>query len=209
MEMKDSGKRQEFEGGAVRDTAEGKPKMSLLSPHIYELAICGRSPWAPEGHALYGLTKLVKDFMTTRDVYYLVEALKYCIEEIGVDRLCNWLELGAKKYEAFNWAKGMYITRCLDSLLRHARRWGSPDEDHPAAVMCNLMFIIHYVNEIEAGRLDPKWDDRFKFKQYAPEGLDKSAVPANIADSVRQMLDGRRPFAPIPHTAYPSNGDEA
>lgn len=30
--MHDSGKREEFEGGAVRDTAEGKPMIHLISP---------------------------------------------------------------------------------------------------------------------------------------------------------------------------------
>jgi len=31
--MKDSGSRQEFETGAVRDTAEGKPRPDLISPY--------------------------------------------------------------------------------------------------------------------------------------------------------------------------------
>ncbi len=36
MKMKDSGKRQEFESGAVRDTADGKPRPDLQSPYAQE-----------------------------------------------------------------------------------------------------------------------------------------------------------------------------
>jgi hypothetical protein len=87
------------------------------------------------------------------------------VASYGLDRFVRWLELGAKKYDRFNWAKGMYVTRCLDSLGRHLRdvMLGKEDEDHIAATMCNVAFIIHYIREIEARRLDSKWDDRFDF----------------------------------------------
>jgi hypothetical protein len=34
VELKSSGSEQQFAAGAVRDTAAGKPIMSLLSPHV-------------------------------------------------------------------------------------------------------------------------------------------------------------------------------
>lgn len=176
MEMKDSGKRQEFEGGAVRDTADGKPKMHLLSPHIYELVIetdaVKRNPLNQpklQGDTHAYILDGIQAFVLTGDMCYLEGALRLALAIWGVDRLCHWLELGAQKYSAFNWAKGMYVTRCLDSLLRHMNKLNDTDEDHGAATMCNLMFIIHYLEEIAAGRLDPKWDDRFNFKLYNPQ----------------------------------------
>jgi len=39
-EVKDSGERQEFDTGSVRDTAEGKPRYDLITPiGLYRLAI--------------------------------------------------------------------------------------------------------------------------------------------------------------------------
>jgi hypothetical protein len=83
----------------------------------------------------------------------------------GVARLCNWLELGAKKYRAFNWAKGMPMLRCFDSLGRHLAKLqaGEVDEDHLAAAMCNIMFILHYHEEVKAGRLSIQYFDIFDY----------------------------------------------
>jgi ribosomal protein S27AE len=77
----------------------------------------------------------------------------------------------------------MYVTRCIDSLGRHLRALKDckVDEDHAAAAMCNVSFIIHYIKEIEAGRLDPKWDDRFDFKLYAPSAVDTTGVDYTLA----------------------------
>jgi hypothetical protein len=70
-------------------------------------------------------------------------------------RLGTWLEKGSKKYCRRNWEKGMPIERCLGSLLRHLNsyRAGEKDEDHLAAAMCNVMFIIHYEEMIKLGKL--------------------------------------------------------
>lgn len=156
MEMKDSGKRQQFEGGAVRDTAEGKPPYSLLPPYVWQ--------YLPHG-------KWVTHFLLSRDVSYLDLLDIELLDTYGYDRLVRWLELGSKKYARFNWALGMGVSRCLDSLGRHleALLKRKDDEDHAAAAMCNVSFIIHYLREIEAGRLDPKWNDLFDFNLYKQE----------------------------------------
>lgn len=179
MEMKDSGKRQQFEGGAVRDTDEGKPTMHLLSPHVYELAVhvhdnlyrvSSLARGRTSGLCSYTAAKLAS-FSLTGESGRLSELLTDLLSVFGVERLVRWLELGAKKYEAFNWAKGMYISRCMDSALRHLDKVARDmaDEDHTAAVMCNLMFMLHYKLEIEAGRLDSKWDDMFRYDRLTAE----------------------------------------
>lgn len=95
--MHDSGKRQQFEGGAVRDTAEGKSRPDLISPFFME-------------------------------------------------RLGQWLQLGAKKYDERNWEQGMPQTRLIASLYRHlvAFQEGDMSEDHPAAMAFNIMALIHF-----------------------------------------------------------------
>jgi len=106
MDMKDSGERQDFNTGAVRDTVEGKPALELISP--------------------------------------------FAERRLGI-----WLEKGAKKYNLRNWEKGIPIERCLGSLQRHVNsyRAGDKDEDHMAAAMCNVMFILHYEEMVKRGVL--------------------------------------------------------
>ncbi len=149
-QLHDSGKREQFDGGAQRDTAEGKPKFSLLSPHAW-VAV----------HPTYGL--YVRNILLNpSNTNYLENLLLALLEHIGIARLCNWLELGAKKYSRFNWAKGMPLSRCIDSLGRHldkAQRDVEDGEDHLAAAACNVMFLLHYCCEIQAGRMDAKWND--------------------------------------------------
>ena len=131
-ELKDSGGRTSFESGAVRDSSEGKANMHWLPPFFWER---------------YGqVGKRIKLFLQEGEVAHLKIALKSMISSYGLKRLCDHLEAGASKYAAFNWAKGMPVSRCLDSLGRHLEslRKGEEDEDHAAAAMCNLAFMVHY-----------------------------------------------------------------
>jgi nucleoside 2-deoxyribosyltransferase len=72
-----------------------------------------------------------------------------------------WLERGARKYSIDNWTKGMPIRECVASLARHleAYKLGLCDEDHMAAIRTNAGFILHYEEEIKAGRLPASLDD--------------------------------------------------
>lgn len=69
--------------------------------------------------------------------------------------------LGAEKYDVRNWEKGMEISECLASAQRHIEQWklGLTDEDHLAQARWNLGAIIHYEEEIKAGRMDSAIDD--------------------------------------------------
>lgn len=77
-----------------------------------------------------------------------------------------WLALGAKKYKPRNWEKGMNISECVASLSRHleAYKLGLTDEDHIAAIRTNAGFILHYEEEIKAGRLPASLDDMPKYE---------------------------------------------
>lgn len=112
FEIKDSGKRESFDGGAVRDTDDGKPRFDLIPP----------------------------------------TALK---------RLAIHYANGAKKYDEHNWTKGIPVSRCIASLMRHVFQFvaGDNDEDHASAIIFGIMCIMHYE---EIGRTD--LDDRFDWK---------------------------------------------
>lgn len=69
------------------------------------------------------------------------------------DRLAKWFELGAAKYAARNWEKGVPFSRLADSAERHFNKWkmGLEDEDHLIAAIWNLGAIVHFE---ELGRTD-------------------------------------------------------
>jgi len=125
-EMKDSGTRQSFETGAVRDTTEGKPALELISP-IFER------------------------------------------------RLGLWLDKGAQKYAPRNWEKGIPIERSLASLKRHVNAFqeGRKDEDHLAAIACNIMFIIHTEEMVERDMLPEElaFNPNYIQKEFTNEGF--------------------------------------
>jgi hypothetical protein len=102
----DSGVREEFATGSVRDTRIGKGRYDLLSP-------------------------------------------------IALRRLARHTENGAVKYGDRNWEKGQYVSRYLDSAIRHLYCYlgGARDEDHLAAVMWNAMAAIHTEEKCRAGEL--------------------------------------------------------
>ena len=66
--------------------------------------------------------------------------------------LIKVLEFGAKKYDSWNWSKGMSWTETYDCLLRHMQKWmaGEDRDDetglsHLAHAMCNAMFLLHFI----------------------------------------------------------------
>ena len=115
--IQDSGKRETFETGAVRDTAEGKCRPDLISP-------------------------------------------------FAIERLAEWLRLGAEKYTPRNWEKGLSVSRTIASLCRHLMKFqqGYSDEDHIAGIMCNAMFIAHTQEMIKRGVLPESLLDMPKYE---------------------------------------------
>jgi len=119
-EMKDSGAREEFTSGAVRDTSDNKPRPDLISPFAKE-------------------------------------------------RIGYWLMLGARKYKPWNWAKGIPMSRIVESLERHlmAFQQGLEDEDHLAAIMCNAMFLLDHDERIKQGLLPAEFNDMISFGDFS------------------------------------------
>ena len=122
--MQDSGKRDTFETGAVRDSGEGKPRPDLFSA--------------------------------------------FAMERIG-----RWMEMGARKYEPHNWAKGMNYSRVAASLHRHLMMYMQGDrlsEDHLAAIAVNASFLMHYDAMIKRGVLPQSLDDLPKYQVVTNNG---------------------------------------
>ena len=105
-------------------------------------------------------------------------------------RLAIHLEKGAINYGSRNWEKGIPLRRSFEALVRHIYQWleGEVDEDHLAAVACNIMFIIHTEVMIETGKLGKDLladlpDSYFEGRGYvAQEAIDTIKVGDEILD---------------------------
>lgn len=96
------------------------------------------------------------------------------ISAFAMERLGHWLAAGKKKYGERNYEKGIPISRRFASLYRHLLQYqmGDHSEDHGAAVMCNIMMILHMEEAVRRGILPPSLLDMPKYRQpssyYAP-----------------------------------------
>ena len=111
-ELKDSGTRQNFSTGAVRDAQENKGMFHLL-PYV------------------------------------------------AVFLLARIYEMGAKKYAARNWEKGMPISRYIDSAQRHLAKYmiGMRDEPHLSMAAWNIIGALHTAVQVYLGRLPAEFND--------------------------------------------------
>ena len=83
-------------------------------------------------------------------------------------RLAGVMERGAEKYGDRNWELGQPMCRTWDSAVRHLIQWmlGETDEDHLGQAGFNIQALIHFEEEIRAGRLSPSLDDRPAWKPW-------------------------------------------
>ena len=136
--IKDSGKRREFESGAVRDIAEGKGRADLLpldviAHHIRDLTLLCIERYIREGDPKY-LWSAIDDFENHRGWTFVDMLLEVSIQ----------YEDGAKKYGDNNWRKGINVHCYIDSGVRHYLKWlnGDVDEPHDRAFVWNMLGAI-------------------------------------------------------------------
>lgn len=121
-------------------------------------------------------------------------------------RLGEWLRFACRDrkpspYPPRNWEKGMPYSETIGSLQRHVEKWklGMDEEDHLAAIVFNAMALIHYEEEIKAGRLDETLDDMPHYVKSSgneaapaskrmPEFADYSHVPQSVRLKIEQSI---------------------
>lgn len=139
--IKDSGCRQEFESGAVRDIQKGKGRCDLLP---FDVAM--RMYWQPFDKAAY-VFALLSDFVKSGEIMNLKDALEEFATISGLTRETMLLEVsihfeeGAEKYGENNWQKGLPAKCYINSAVRHFLKYlrGDNDERHDRAFVWNLM----------------------------------------------------------------------
>lgn len=148
---KDSGDRQQFESGMVRDTQAGKSR--------YDLAMDGPLFWALfDTTPLHEKADLVQEFRlwyeSDGNIHQASSVIRTMASYEGglfrvIDRYAALMTRGAVKYSERNWMKAdgeAEITRGKSSACRHLVQYlrGDNDEDHMAAVVFN-MNLVEYV----------------------------------------------------------------
>lgn len=70
----------------------------------------------------------------------------------ALGELVKVLEFGARKYDSWNWSKGLSWSECFESMQRHATAWYCGEDrdpetglSHMAHVLCNAMFLVHFI----------------------------------------------------------------
>jgi hypothetical protein len=138
FETKDSGERQQFASGMVRDTQTGKPR--------YDLAFDG-----PLAAAVFGSELIVAFDAWYREggVSKAAEVVRVLAKLEGIDiydlfqRYAFLMARGAVKYAERNWMKASgeeELSRFKASACRHLIQYvrGDRDEDHGAAIWFNM-----------------------------------------------------------------------
>ena len=140
MNILDSGKRREFDSGAVRDIAEGKGRCDLLPLDVVaELLDDYDHPYLPinyiahyvyEGNTSY-LANAIHSFCVSKNITILTLLLE----------VSKHYEEGAKKYADRNWEKGIPLHCYIDSGVRHYLKYlrGDTDEPHDRAFVWNML----------------------------------------------------------------------
>ena len=138
MEIKDSGKRREFETGAVRDIQEGKGRCDLLPLDVIGDAF--------EDH----IFRLIDNYIRTGNLTYLL-AVAYEFQRKHYENyytalleLAKHYEDGAVKYAERNWEQGIPLHCYIDSAVRHYLKVlrGDDDEPHDRAFLWNIYGAI-------------------------------------------------------------------
>lgn len=82
------------------------------------------------------------------------------ISPFALKRLADVYERGAVKYADRNWEKGIKVSRCLDSAIRHIMQYemGMTDEDHLGHAAWNLFAVMHFQAVM------PEMDDMPKYE---------------------------------------------
>lgn len=137
--IKDSGKREEFSTGAVRDIQTGKGRCDLLPLDIVAEFMTSKTD--------KDVLELFAEFQDSGDYKCLVNAAAKFADECFADRetavleYAIQLENGAIKYGPRNWQNGIPLDRYVDSGIRHYMKHlrGDNDERHDRAALWNML----------------------------------------------------------------------
>lgn len=143
MKILDSGKRREFDTGAVRDIQEGKGRCDLLP-----LDVVGRILHRSGNRS--SVLSYIEDYVRSGVIDFLYLAIEdfVCKDQSAICtailEVAKHYEDGAKKYDERNWEIGIPLHCYIDSGVRHYLKLlrGDTDEPHDRAFLWNMLGAI-------------------------------------------------------------------
>ncbi len=155
---KDSGKRIDFATGSRRDLEDGKPRFDLIG----KAGLLALASFIEQGEDKMADRLMRACFRMAMGDYDNSDG-----ELDDFVALADLLERGAVKYGERNWELGQPTSRSFSSLLRHLMQWadGDDEEDHRAAVLFNMMSVIHVERLVATGELPPSLLDHPRYRK--------------------------------------------
>ena len=158
MAIKDSGKRTQFETGAMREIDESKGRCDLVYNLVYAEITDDVIPLYLEDFVRNGNREDVKRALCT-----FIRNNYECYETAYLELSKHYAE-GAKKYADRNMEKGLPFHSLIDSAMRHYVKFkrGDNDEPHDRAFMWNLFTLLYMVdyhpemNDLPYGKKEEK-----------------------------------------------------
>jgi len=123
---------------------DGKPPLELIPVAVFAETV----RYAVDGSLHHSLEALAR-FQAGHDgaIFDAIREVHDCLPDAAAV-----LDYGARKYAAWNWAKGMDWSICCGCALRHVdaiARGEDVDQEsglpHVGHYLCNLIFLAHYV----------------------------------------------------------------
>lgn len=155
-ETKDSGKRESFGSGMVRDTQEGKIR--------FDLAFDGPLVWALfKGTPEEALVKAAQNWYEASTLDNAAEVVRQLATHAGltlwelIEEYAELMMRGAVKYDEQNWMKAegaAELKRFRSSFCRHLKQYlnGELDENHKTAVVFNLNGAQYVMQKMSAAK---------------------------------------------------------
>lgn len=98
--------------------------------------------------------------------------------------------MGANKYAAHNWAKGMNWSRVYDALQRHLNAYWAGENLDQESQLCHLAHAAWgCLTLLEFRRLHPELDDRYDYFKEAQQDCAQLTKPVAANDSYPDRKD--------------------
>lgn len=130
----------------------GKAKVEYIPMRVLLDVYKGRTT-----EQLFCVAASVADFEEGDDLC-AKEALSRLIQDGFLADTCAQFDFGAKKYKAWNWAKGMAWSIVLACIKRHWLALARGEENDPesgvshwGAIGCNLVMLVHFAEFYKEG----------------------------------------------------------